>query len=82
VAIAAGFSEVKRLLIGRRLWLFSRVHGFVSLGQKAVERINIALPMSFPRQLGHGPEAFADANYRRLLAPSIQFTAKRRVQSP
>jgi type 1 glutamine amidotransferase len=28
-------------------------------------------------QLGHGPEAFADANYRKLLAQSIRWTAKR-----
>jgi type 1 glutamine amidotransferase len=28
-------------------------------------------------QLGHGPEAFADSNFRKLLAQSIQFVAKR-----
>jgi type 1 glutamine amidotransferase len=28
-------------------------------------------------QLGHGPEAFNDANYRKLLAQSIRWTAKR-----
>jgi uncharacterized protein len=29
-------------------------------------------------QLGHGPEAFADANYRKLIAQSIQWVAKKR----
>jgi type 1 glutamine amidotransferase len=28
-------------------------------------------------QLGHGPEAFKDANYRRLLAQSIRWTARK-----
>jgi len=28
-------------------------------------------------QLGHGPSAYDDPNYRRLLAQSIQWTAKR-----
>jgi type 1 glutamine amidotransferase len=28
-------------------------------------------------QLGHGPEAFEDANYRRLLAQSIRWVASR-----
>jgi type 1 glutamine amidotransferase len=30
-------------------------------------------------QLGHGPEAFANPNYRRLLAQSIQFVAPQRA---
>jgi len=30
-------------------------------------------------QLGHGPEAFEDANYRKLLAQSIRFVANKQT---